>query len=348
MGERVVGLLRVTGVALGAAVLLTGCGDMGSSALVASSVAGGGRVVQTEAPAPPNRLTVRRTRFADQHLWEEIRLTGGRSGVTMKVWVWLPPQYHDPAYRDHAFPVLMAYPGFPGVQYNSWVGGSLRGATHLLPLSSSGQAHPFVIVAPQMALSVARETECSDIPGQPKVGTWMERDVRRMVRDRYRVMAGREGWATIGASSGGYCATKIAMRRPKEYLAAVSVSGYFRVVSKLWNRAGDGRLMDENSAVNLADRRPDVRLYLTTGDSEQQALIWSQRLRAAVRAPTSVEVVVQRGGRHLTTDMQKLLPDMYRWLSRQLAAPRPMTAAEVPADPAGPARPASTAGPAYR
>ena len=41
---------------------------------------------------------------------------GPRTGLGGKndVYVWLPPQYNDPAYAKTDFPVLMLFPGFPG------------------------------------------------------------------------------------------------------------------------------------------------------------------------------------------------------------------------------------------
>jgi len=47
-------------------------------------------------------------------------LSGKASGVTMKVWVWVPPQYDDPRYAKTAFPVLMLFPGGDGVGYTQW------------------------------------------------------------------------------------------------------------------------------------------------------------------------------------------------------------------------------------
>ncbi len=41
-------------------------------------------------------------------------LSGRASGVTMKVWVWVPPQYDDPQYARTAFPVLCSTPAATG------------------------------------------------------------------------------------------------------------------------------------------------------------------------------------------------------------------------------------------
>src|SRR6266480_6113652 len=42
-------------------------------------------------------------------------VTGQRSGITRVVYVYLPPQYFQPAYRAYRFPVLELIQGQPGV-----------------------------------------------------------------------------------------------------------------------------------------------------------------------------------------------------------------------------------------
>lgn len=313
----------------------SGSGGPANTPGPAGTPAGEPKAPPAPAVKPGNIVKAQWTTNSGGKRWEEIVFHGGNSGVTMKVWVWLPPQYHQPEFRNHAFPVIYAYPGFPGVKYNSYQGGSLQAAKHLEIAIQNG-SHPFIMVAPQMALADDLETECSDIPGQPKVGTWMVEDLPNMVRERYRVIRDRAGTGITGASSGGFCATKIGFQRPHEYKAIVSTSGYFKPVSELWGRppATEADKL-ANSPYELARTKPaDVDLLLTSGTSES-GTPEARSLMEVVRPPTRAEVAWNEGAKHETIKMQEMMPRIFAFFTKNLAGPRPMLPHEKPAKPGG-------------
>lgn len=51
---------------------------------------------------------------------QEGEFKGRISGVSGEVYVWLPPQYDDPAYQDKKFPVVQMLPGFPAPPSPGW------------------------------------------------------------------------------------------------------------------------------------------------------------------------------------------------------------------------------------
>ena len=251
----------------------------------------------------------------------ETTLAGARSGVTMKVWVWLPPQYDQPAFAHTAFPALMLYPGGAGVGHNAWVGSSL-GAREFV----AGRAQtvtPFVFVMPAMQLSVDQDTECADLPGQPKVGTFLSVDVRRMVMDNFRVLPGRAGWGAAGTSSGAYCAARLVFDHPDQYAAVVSIGGYFTIETNLPGgsdpvvRAGD-------PAAVAAGQHPDVSVLLWSSASPGPDLKAARRFLAEIRPPTRAELRTLPGGNHLTVDFAKMIPGTFTFLSSHLSAPVPV------------------------
>src|SRR3954454_8679415 len=67
----------------------------------------------------------------------ETQLKGRVSGVNAEVYVWLPPQYDEPRYRHHAFPVVELLPGYPG-SAKAWFS-SLRATRQLAPLMRNGE-----------------------------------------------------------------------------------------------------------------------------------------------------------------------------------------------------------------
>ena len=301
-----------------------------------------------QAPAAASRYTARRQRMNSGDVWEQIVLTGGASGVTQRLWVWLPPEYHQPRFRGHAFPVLITHSGFAGHGYNSFTSSSLDAPSELRKTVEAGRSHPFILVAPELqggpdaeydaeleanggkwkypGVREKYETECSDIPGQPRVGTWMNVDVPNLVRARYRAIGDRSGWGITGASSGGFCAFKLGMQYPERYGAAASVSGYFEPQSRLWAKGSPER--EANNPSRLVLQRPDIPLYATWGRKDTSRTL-NEKFRTLVQAPTTIDSHVG-AGKHLTADMRALLAPMYTWFTGRLAAPRPLKPGERP------------------
>src|SRR5947209_7907967 len=65
-------------------------------------------------------------------------------------------------------------------------------------------------------------------PGQPKVETWLTRDVPDWTAQHFRVKAQRNAWATIGYSAGGYVAAMATVLHSAQYGAGIVLGGYFR------------------------------------------------------------------------------------------------------------------------
>jgi enterochelin esterase-like enzyme len=247
---------------------------------------------------------------------------GPKSGVTGKVWVWLPPEYNQPKYAKSGFPVLMLYTGNTGVNYNFWPDPRVVPTqADAVSLTKSGKAKPFIMVMPILQLSERDDTECSDRAGQPKMATWMADDLVTLVRQNFRTLPGRDGFGTMGASSGAFCAIKLAMQFPQVFKAAVSWCGYFdpEPTGAVWSRKD----MQDNSPTHMAAAAPDVKLYLVSGTNPKWRADYERiyAFKKVVKAPTVVDTYFQQGGGHLTDDMKRLVPNMLEWLSKNLEGP---------------------------
>ena len=250
------------------------------------------------------------------------KLTGARSGVTLRVWVWLPPQYDQPSYARTAFPALMLYPGGSGAGYNTWVGQQYGAREAAAAGATRGTLTPFVFVMPEMQPSGRLDTECADLPGQPKIGTFLSVDVRQMVQDNFRVIHDRTGWAAAGASAGAYCASRLVFNHPDQYSAVVSISGYFSIETTLPG-ANDPRVRAQDPAVIAVAHPPQVSALLWSGSRPGADLSDARGFLTQVRAPTTAELRTLPGGRHLTSDFAKMMPDSLAWLTAHLARPTP-------------------------
>ncbi|MFG2604891.1 alpha/beta hydrolase [Streptomyces sp. NPDC048514] len=248
------------------------------------------------------------------------RLEGRVSGVDAEVYVWLPPQYDDPAYRHSRFPVVELLPGYPG-SAKAWFG-ALAAHEQLLPLMRTGQVAPFVLVAPRTNLVAGADTGCANIPGRVNADSWLSVDVPKMVADNFRVQPAPRGWAVAGYSAGAHCAVKLAVAHPDRYRAAVSMSGYNDPAGEPGSlaartpalRAGN----DPRLLLRKAPAPPRIALYLSgqPGDGYQAGVA----LESVAKAPTSVHVVFlpRSAGGHTMALWRPQVPAAFGWLTRTM------------------------------
>ncbi|MGI5259723.1 alpha/beta hydrolase [Streptomyces angustmyceticus] len=251
-------------------------------------------------------------------------LRGRISGVAGEVYVWLPPQYNDPAYRNKKFPVVELLPGYPG-SAKSWMG-SLRVAEQLQPLMQRGQIRPVILVAPRTNLLPGADTGCVNLPGKVNADSWLTVDVRKMIIDNFRAGDKPDSWALAGYSAGAHCATKLALSHPDRYRAAVSLSGYNDPALERDSLAGkDPELRIESNpmhilkSANAMGRPPRTALYVTgaAGDGYQAGL----GLRQLARFPTTVDVQqISGAGGHTTAVWKQQVPQVFQWLGTRLRA----------------------------
>ena len=228
------------------------------------------------------------------------------SGVSMPVWVWLPPAYDDPARARTRFPVLMLFPGGDGAGYTQWY--DFGQPALLAEGAAKGTLSPFVMVMPAMQVSRSLDTECTDLPGQPKVETFFTQDVVDTVRRSFRVLDGRTAWGLGGASSGGYCAARLGFAHPQLFSTVASLSGYF--------------VIDSPKAIASGPNPPDVELRAWVGDTveEKYSAAIYRAFAAVVRPPTRVSLAQGHGG-HDWKAFRSMMPDVFTWFTTKLDRP---------------------------
>lgn len=252
------------------------------------------------------------------------QLKGRVSGVNAEVYVWLPPQYNEPAYRTKKFPVVELLPGYPG-SAKAWFG-SMKTHEQLLPLMQSGQVAPFILVAPRTNLLAGVDTGCANIPGQVNADTWLSIDVPKMVTDNFRAQPAPKGWAVAGYSAGAHCAVKLAVAHPDRYRAAVSLSGYNDPIGERNSLAAQSpTLRAENNPYLLLKKRavpPPIALYVSgeSGDGYQAGVA----LESIAKAPTTVHVVFlpRSAGGHNMALWRPQVDTVFRWLTLQMGQNR--------------------------
>jgi enterochelin esterase-like enzyme len=256
---------------------------------------------------------------------------GPATGLTGTVLVQVPAGYNDPANAGRAYPVLEAFPGYPGGP-GQWASRmDLRGA--LDQGVAAGRVAPALVVSPQVELPAGVDTECvNGRPGNPQLETWVTRDVPDWVMRHFRVRTGRSSWASIGFSTGGWCAAMSALLHPARYSAAVVMGGYFRpeLGRSYQPYPPHGPLAARYDLVDLVARRPPpVAIWLETSHADATSYPSSAALLKVTRAPLAVSATVLKHAGHRLSVWQGELPAVVAWLGADIPGFRPGAGAQT-------------------
>ncbi len=266
-------------------------------------------------PPPPDGAVLR------------IQIRGEYTGITSTpAYVYLPPQYFQPAYAHAAFPVTLVFAGYPNDPLD------LMRLLHVpgiaARLTASRLVHPMVYVMVNPSVALPRDTECTDVPAGPQVATFFGRDVPLALQRTFRVQVGRSGWATLGYSTGAYCATKIAMLYPHQLAAAVALSGYFTALRDLTTGNLYGGSLGYRNDNDLDWRlthlpAPPVSVLAASTAHGEQTLPATLRFLRLIRPPMRGYSLILRQGGHNYFTWRRMLPQSLQWLSQRLSPPVP-------------------------
>ncbi|MER5727904.1 alpha/beta hydrolase-fold protein [Streptomyces sp. NPDC002138] len=257
----------------------------------------------------------------------KTRLTGAKSGFTGDVWVWAPKEYDDPKYAKSAFPVLIALPGGNGFPDNYWSDRSLGLQKAISDGVQAGTSLPFVVVMPVLNPDAKNYYDGSDIPGQPKMGTWIADDVPDFARANFRTYKSRDGWAFMGSSSGAFVGLKQVLQHPDRFKAVIASGGEIVPDSPLWK--GDVKLMDENNPRKLAQKLidskgPEVYINFQQGTKEKDRARMEKFQSEFGKGPVKVTIRdIQNGehnGWHYVRGMKE---GSLEWISKAMKGPQP-------------------------
>jgi enterochelin esterase-like enzyme len=253
-----------------------------------------------------------------------VTIRGEFSGiVAANDYVYLPPQYFQPAYAATRFPVVLAFTGYPNDPLN------LMKLLHLpeiaARLEAARQIRPAIYLMVNPSVALPRDTECTNVPAGLQVATFFGRDVPLAVDRTFRT-SDRSRWGTIGYSTGATCAVKIAMLYPSQYKAAVGMSGYYVAIKgpttgNLYG--GSTAYQDEN---NMEWRlmhlpAPPVSVLVTSSASGERNLPGTVGFLRLIKPPMrGYSLILPRGGHNYFT-WRRELPQSLEWLSRRLRLP---------------------------
>ena len=157
----------------------------------------------------------------------QVRLDGARSGLSRGALVYLPAAWFQPAQAKRRFPVLELFHGFPGSPAN-WTR-QLHLAQVLDAEIAVGRMPAVIAVVPEDD-DHGWDSECVNAVRGQQDETYLAVDVPDDMQRDFRALATPRGWATLGYSTGGFCAVNLALHHPDRYAAAASLSGYYNAI----------------------------------------------------------------------------------------------------------------------
>lgn len=245
---------------------------------------------------------------------------GPRSRLRGELYVWLPPQYQEPAYRHMAFPVIELLPGQPGSP-RTWYG-PLDVDRKLAGLIAAQRVHPFILAAVTMNYTGTTDTGCANIPHGPQVDTWLAKDVPWLIKHSLRAAPDARRWAVMGYSAGAYCSVNLTVKHPDVFHAAVSLSGYNAPESPYVVR--NAALRAANSPLLRLRRmlvQPNIALLLAGSLQDGRTVADSRALLAELSRPAHGTTLTVTHGGHNTSVWAAMLPTALEWLTRNTQGP---------------------------
>ena len=276
----------------------------------------------------------------------EVSINGLHTGIAVTSdYVYLPPQYFQPAYAHARFPAVLALTGYPGSAWS--IVKRLKLPATQETLMNQGKIKPVVDVMMNASVAMPRDTECTDVPAGPQVQTFFAADVPAAIERAFRVQSGPDSWAAIGYSTGGFCAVKLAMMNPRQFPFAVSLAGYYQALqdNTTGNLYGSSTgYQDENSPDWRLRMLPAPPISVLVASSVVGELTYPGTLHfvGLVKPPMHVYTLfLPQGGHNFRTWNRELLPSLL-WLNQRLTPAQPSSSPSSPASPTSPAKSSSS------
>ncbi len=295
---------------------------------------------------------------AQQGVTLHLQVTGAASHLSRSVFVYLPPQYFQAAYRHYRFPAVELLHGFPG-QPQDWI--TVIGVpTMMQALLRQHHAKPVVLVMPDANGGRGISLQCLNQAGGPRDATFLAVDLPRYVSRRLRVFRPGRAWGVGGYSEGGFCAANLGLQYSSVFGYAGVLSGYFKPFDNQLGSpprqvspfGGNKRLARRNTPIDFLESLPPgaqiPQFWMGVGAADsadaKNAAIFQQLLQ--LHQP-NVQLHTVPGGGHTMLTWRELLPGMLRWMTPRLAAavayetahPHPHPSASLPASPSQTAPP---------
>lgn len=253
---------------------------------------------------------------------QKVEVRGEHSRIGSPAYVYLPPEYFQPQYKNRKFPASVVLTGYPGTAEALIKGLHYPQTAH--GLAKDGKMQPMILVMLRPTVAPPRDTECVDIPGGPQAETFFAKDLPTAISSHYRVGAKADNWGIIGDSTGGYCALKLAMHHPDVYAAGAGLSGYYKAAQDVTTGDlfhGNKGLENRANLMWYLDHMPPPKTSLLVTTSKQGEGNYKDTLKfiGKVKPPTRVSSITLDSGGHNFNTWRREIPPTLEWISGRLS-----------------------------
>lgn len=254
---------------------------------------------------------------------QKVVIAGESSKIDSPAYVYLPPEYFQPAYAKKTFPAAVVLTGYPGTAENLLKG--LKYPRTAYEQAKDKKMQPMILVMLRPTVAPPRDTECVDVPGGPQTETFFAKDLPKAVSETYRVGTAPRNWGFIGNSTGGYCALKIAMHHPERYAAGAGLSAYYKAAEDMTTGDlfhGDQHQRNRANLLWSLDNLPQGRssFLVTTSAKGEGNLKATRSFIKKVKSPARVSSITLDSGGHNFNTWNREIPPALVWMSGRLSA----------------------------
>ncbi|MCH0540718.1 esterase [Streptomyces sp. MUM 203J] len=254
---------------------------------------------------------------------QKVVISGEESGIRSPAYVYLPPEYFQPAYAEKTFPASVVLTGYPGTAENLLKG--LRYPRTAYEQAKAGRMQPMILVMLRPTVAPPRDTECVDVPGGPQTETYFAKDLPKAVSAAYRVGGEPRNWGFIGNSTGGYCALKIALHHPEQFAAGAGLSAYYKAAEDVTTGdlfKGDDSLRRRADLLWSLDNLPqgESSFLVTTSKQGESNLRGTLDFIEKVKSPARVSSITLDSGGHNFGTWNREIPPTLVWMGGRLSA----------------------------
>jgi enterochelin esterase-like enzyme len=277
-------------------------------------------VVDAVVSSPPQQLTpainhldLSAGNAAAGRLFRLPTPDNGSGFGSSEAWVWLPPQYFQPA--RPRLPVVYLFHGSPGMPKDWFHGGAAGRIGRLL----AAEQLPVIMVAPQLSKSWLDDPECVDGLHE-KIESHLLRDVIPTVDRMLRTEPSRTDRIFAGMSAGGYCALNLGLRHRELVATVLDLSGFTVPthaggLTTLFGR-NDAAAAAQNSPADYArslDNNPPMRIWLDCGTADREVLRQLSTISVTLRQDGMTVQLHTRPGSHTYSVWRPALHDSLTW-----------------------------------
>jgi len=255
----------------------------------------------------------------------QVLLKGAQSHINRDGYIYLPPQYFQPAYKSYKFPVIELIHGQPGAPQD-WI--NVAGVTATLDtLVDKGLAKPVVLVMPDANGGERVSLQCLNVPNGPQDMTYLATDVPNDVASLLsgHVQPPGDAWGIAGYSEGGYCAANMALHNYNTYGYAGVMSGYFAPMNDV---LADGRVVNPfpTGAARLANTpTAEVRalgsgagvplFWVGAGTGDRQDIVNAENFVQVLGLHQAAPPFDESLGGHTMAAWRAEIPPMLIWMT---------------------------------